>query len=69
MATAFDIVQWLRSNGEVLALGRLDVRMMEASSKEKLSVRAIDRTTLCSPEFLDALRREASIVVGKPCPK
>lgn len=68
MAAAYDIIQWLRSEGEVLALARLDVRMMEATSKEKLSVRAIGRDTVCSDQFIAALRVEASVVVGKPCP-
>ena len=69
MSAAYDIIRWLDSQGEVLALARLDVRMMEATSREKLSVRQIGRDTVCSPEYLAALRREASIVVGKPCPK
>ena len=69
MSVAYDIIQWLDHHGEILALARLDVRMMEATSREKLSVRAVDRDTVCSDEFLAALRREASIVVGKPCPK
>ena len=68
MTAAYDIIQWLDRNGEILAIARLDVRMMEATSREKLSVRAIDRQTVCSPEFLAALRREAGIVAGKPCP-
>ncbi|HEX8447064.1 MAG TPA: hypothetical protein VF649_10675 [Sphingomonas sp.] len=68
MSAAYDIIHWLDNNGEVLALARLDVRMMEATSREKLSVRAIRRDTQCSPEFLAALRREAGVVAGKPCP-
>jgi hypothetical protein len=69
MSVAYEIVRWLKSNGEVLALARLDVRMMEATSKEKLSVREIGPTTICSPDFIAALREEASIVVGRRCPK
>ncbi|WP_445193134.1 hypothetical protein ACT009_04300 [Sphingomonas sp. Tas61C01] len=69
MSVAFDIIQWLERNGEILALARLDVRMMDATSREKLSVRAIGRDTVCSPEYLAALRREAGVVAGKPCPK
>lgn len=68
MAVAYDIIQWLKYEGEVLALARLDVRMMEATSKEKLSVRAIGRDTACSDQFIAALRAEAGFVVGKRCP-
>ncbi len=69
MAAADDIVEWVREHGEVLAISRLSVRTMDAALKERVSIRAIDADTLCSPQFLDVLRREASVVVGRPCPR
>lgn len=68
MAAAHDIIEWVRQHGEVMAISRLSVRMMEATLKEKLSIRNIDASTTCSQDFLDALRKEAGVVVGKPCP-
>ena len=68
MSTAYDIIQWVRQHGEVMAVSRLSVRMVEATLKERLPIRTIDASTPCSRDFLDALRREAGVVVGKPCP-
>ena len=69
MAAANEILQWVRRNGEVMAVSRLSVRLMDAALKERVLVRGINESTLCSEEFLREMRREASIIVGKQCPK
>ena len=69
MGAIFEIVEWVRRQGDIHSLGRLRLRVLSATIKEGLSLSEVTPQTECSSECLNLVRDAASKIVGKPCPK
>lgn len=63
-----DIVAWVRSNGAPGAVDRLRLRILPLTMRERLWWDDITPETVCSAQTLLEVKREASAIVGKPCP-
>ena len=68
MATLYEIIRWVRQEGEIQAESRLRMRTLPFTAREGLAFSSIGPSTEASRELLVAMRREASAIVGKPCP-
>lgn len=69
MATAlYDVVRWVKDNGEVKAIDRLRVVALPALLEEGLILGAIVPETPYSAELLKKLKDHAATIVGQPCP-
>lgn len=69
MATKlFQIIDWAKKNGEVKAVDRIKIRALSALMAENIQIQNITESTDCSGGCLEAIRKAASEVVGKPCP-
>jgi hypothetical protein len=64
----YDILEWAKSNGEVKVIDRIRVMVLPITMKEKIMLTNVTKTTACSNECLDAVRKAATQVVGKACP-
>jgi hypothetical protein len=73
MADARTIFEWARENGEVKAVDRILIKVMLLLIKNKITLTAATvekmETRLELPDdLLDAIRKAAESVVGKPIP-
>ncbi len=64
----YDILEWVKSNGEVKAMDRLRVKVLPVTMKEGLVLTDVTYDTTCSPETLRVIRDAATEIVGKECP-
>lgn len=64
----YDILEWAKKNGEVKVLDRIRVHVLPVTMQEKIRINEVTPTTTCSSACLEAVRKAASNVVGKPCP-
>ena len=64
----FQIVEWVKTHGEVRALDRIRLKVLSASIDEKIVLSKVGRETTCSDTYLALLRKVATEVVGRPCP-
>ncbi len=67
-ASLYDVLNWAKTNGEVKVVERIRLRVIGWTMREGISLANVHPDTKCSGECLDAVRRAASEVVGKPCP-
>ncbi|SES28323.1 hypothetical protein [Rhizobium sp. NFR03] len=68
MTALYDIITWTRENGEVMAESRLRMRTLPFTAREGLAFASIGPSTHASEELVVVMRKEASAVVGMPCP-
>ena len=68
MTKLYDIIKWVRQEGEVQAENRLRMRTLPFTTREGLAFSSINASTNASEELVVAMRKEASAVVGRPCP-
>jgi hypothetical protein len=64
----FQVLQWAKTNGEVRAVERIRLKVLNGSIREGIVLARVSPNTTCSPEYLDLVRTAASEVVGKRCP-
>ncbi len=64
------VLEWAKAEGEVKALDRMRMFCLGALLADDITgLQAVTPQTACSAETLDAVRKAAERVVGKPCPK
>jgi hypothetical protein len=68
MTTLHEIVEWVRSSGEVHAVNRLRLKVLGTTIKEGIALNDVTPTTTCSDACLSKVRDAATAVVGSPCP-
>ncbi len=64
----YKILLWVQHEGKVKAMSRLKIRILPDVMREGILLREVNPHTSCSDDLLVKLRREASAIVGKPCP-
>ncbi|TPV95975.1 MAG: hypothetical protein B7733_07205 [Myxococcales bacterium FL481] len=68
MATAHQIISWVRDEGNVEAVNRLRLRVIKSLVRHKTTLEQLTPRTHADPELVAELRQAASEVVNKPCP-
>ena len=69
MATKlYNVIQWVKDNGKAHSVNRMRLKVLASTVKEGISLDKITPNTDCSDACLDAVRKAAATVVGKPCP-
>ena len=69
MATPlYDVVEWVKTNGEVKAIDRLKVAILPDLLAENLLLSNVGPDQTCSGPLLQKIKDQASTIVGKPCP-
>ena len=69
MSSIYQVVDWVRTNGDIHAISRLRLKVLATTLKEGVALGDVTPETKCSRECLDRVRQAASEVVGKPCPR
>jgi hypothetical protein len=64
----FKVLEWLEEEAEVKAIARLRMMVLPYTVQEGIVISRVDRTTTCSEGLLEAARKAASEIAGKPCP-
>jgi hypothetical protein len=64
----YDVVQWVRTNGDIHAINRLRLRTLATTIKEGISISQLSPQTSCSEACLETVRQAASEIVGQECP-
>ena len=64
----YEIICWVRKHGEIQAESRLRIRTLPLTVREGISFDQIGPSTKGSPQLIDAMLREASLIVGESCP-
>lgn len=64
----YRIMEWARVNGDVSTLGRLRMKLLPLTVKERIVLDRVTATTPCSTEYLRAVRSAVTEIVGKECP-
>lgn len=64
----FDVLSWVRQQGDPSAYIRLRLKLLPLSVREGLVLDEVQPMTSCSPDYLETARRMASEIVGRPFP-
>ncbi len=64
----FEILEWVRANGDPTALLRIRIKLLPLSVKEGIIFDKVEPTTRCSDLYMKATRSAATEVVGRECP-
>lgn len=64
----YETLAWARANGDVDAMQRIRLQMLPMTVRERIVLDKVTPTTVCSAEYLKALRRAVRDVVGKEAP-
>ena len=64
----YDIICWVRDQGEIQAESRLRIRTLPLTVREGIAFAQIGPSTQGSPQLLNAMVREATQVIGKAYP-
>jgi len=68
MRTLHDVIQWVEENGPPHAMNRIRLRLLSRTLKARVDLDNVDEETEVSPDYLDAFKRAAIEIVGKPLP-
>jgi hypothetical protein len=65
----FEVLRWVRQQGDPSAYIRLRLKLLPLSVREGLVLDEVEPLTACSPDYLDTARKVAGEIVGRPYPQ